>query len=348
MKKDLKTTGMRGIIFFSILFFSALKLAAQEQLSGQGNFIFSWDKALTSAFPEEAKPFERDMHGGFTEDPETHIVYTGIPGYGLCSISPDLKKWKTIGTDERLKYGIHGMVFFVHKGKKYIALAQINQRVLIVDTDGQVVAEVLRPKGNEFDFVEANDYFKTDGNFGVTDVTYLHGKLYVAHGYAAGDFVLTITEKDGKWQWGKLAWGGKGDKPGQFQTAHGIYAHEGHILVANRAAGQIVKFTLEGKFVKTFEDIPVGSLICNVSYEIEHFFTNALEPMQNQASAPVYVHSGEELISTVVAGDLGIPVLSNIHHVWPHVVKKGDGETQLYLLIHGWNMGKYAVLKHEK
>ena len=31
------------------------------------------------------------MHGGFNEDPKTGIVYTGIPGYGLCAISPDLK-----------------------------------------------------------------------------------------------------------------------------------------------------------------------------------------------------------------------------------------------------------------
>ena len=31
------------------------------------------------------------MHGGFNEDPKTGIVYTGITGYGLCAISPDLK-----------------------------------------------------------------------------------------------------------------------------------------------------------------------------------------------------------------------------------------------------------------
>ena len=61
--------------------------------------------------------FEPKMHGGFNEDPETGIVYTGIPGYGLCSISPDLTQWTVIGTDERLKDNIHGIVFFVHKGE---------------------------------------------------------------------------------------------------------------------------------------------------------------------------------------------------------------------------------------
>ena len=200
-------------------------------VTGQGDFIFSWDQDLTSAFPEEAHEFEPRMHGGFNEDPETGIVYTGIPGYGLCSISPDLKEWKKLGTDERLKDNIHGIVFFVHKGKKHLAVAQEGKRVLVLDLDGSIISDILKPKGIEFDFVPANDFFGSKGsNFGVTDVTYLDGVIYAAHGYSKGDFVLTIVEKDGSWDWGRLAWGGKGKAPGQFQTAHGIYAHDGRAL----------------------------------------------------------------------------------------------------------------------
>ena len=182
-----------------------------------------------------------------------------------------------------------------------------------------------------------------DSNFGVTDVTYLDGTIYAAHGYSKGDFVLTIEEVDGSWTWGRLAWGGKGKAPGQFQTAHGIYAHDGHILVANRAAGQVVKFTKDGGFVEMFDNIPEGSLVCNVSYKAEHFFFNALRALEGQKSAPIYAHTGDELVSTIVPGDLDIPVLTNIHHVWPHYV-----DQQLYLLVHGWNKGKYAVLKMEQ
>ena len=91
-------------------------------VTGQGEFIFSWNKELTAAFPEDAREFEPAMHGGFNEDPETGIVYTGIPDYGLCAISPDLKEWTKLGTDERLKDNIHGIVFFVHKGKKHLAV----------------------------------------------------------------------------------------------------------------------------------------------------------------------------------------------------------------------------------
>ena len=318
-------------------------------VTGQGDFIFSWDQELTAAFPKDAVQFEPAMHGGFNEDPETSIVYTGIPGYGLCSISPDLTKWSIIGSDERLKDNIHGIVFFVHKGVKYLAVAQEGKRVLVLTLDGTVVSEILKPTGTEFDFAPANEFYASeDSNFGVTDVTYLKGTIYVAHGYSKGDFVLTIKEKDGVWSWGKLAWGGKGDNQGQFQTAHGVYAHDGHILVANRAAGQVVKFTRKGKFVERFDDIPEGSLVCNVSYKTEHFFFNALKPVGDQKSAPIYAHTSEKLVSTIVPGELEIPVLTNIHHVWPHFVKASDGSEQLYLLVHGWNKGKFAVLKLEE
>lgn len=318
-------------------------------VTGQGDFIFSWEQELTAAFPKNALEFEAGMHGGFNEDPETGIVYTGIPGYGLCSISPDLTKWSTIGTDERLKDNIHGITFFIHKDIKYLAVAQEGKRVLVLTLDGTIVSEILKPTGAEFKFAAANEFFTSeDSNFGVTDVTYLKGTIYVAHGYSKGDFVMTIKEKGGVWSWGKLAWGGKGDNPGQFQTAHGVYAHDDHILVANRAAGQVVKFTKKGKFVETFKDIPKGSLVCNVSYKSEHYFMNALSAIGDQKSAPIYVHTGGNLVSTVIPGDLDIPILTNIHQVWPHIVETENGSKELYLLVHGWNKGKFAVLKLEK
>ena len=316
--------------------------------TGQGDFVFSYDEKLTAALPMDARAFEPKMHGGFNEDPETGIIYTGIPGYGLCSISSDLKKWNKLGTDERLKDNIHGIVFFIHKGKKQLAVAQEGKRILVLNLDGTIVSDILKPKGIEFDFVPANDFFQSkDSNFGITDVTYLDGILYAAHGYSKGDFVLTLEEKEGSWDWGRLAWGGKGTAPGQFQTAHGIYAHEDHILVANRAAGQVVKFRKDGAFVELFSDIPEGSLVCNVSYKTEHFFFNALKAVGDMKSAPIYAHTGKELVSTIIPGDLDIPVLTNIHHVWPHYVGDKNGKKQLYLLVHGWNKGKYAVLKLE-
>jgi hypothetical protein len=318
-------------------------------VTGQGDFIFSWDEGLTAHFPKDALEFEAKMHGGFNEDPETGIVYTGIPGYGLCAISPDLTQWTKLGTDERLKDNIHGIVFFVHKSRKYLAVAQEGKRVLVLDIDGTIVSDIVKPTGCEFAFGEANAFYASEeSNFGVTDVTYLDGVIYASTGYSKGDFILTIEEKEGSWNWGRLAWGGKGDNPGQFQTAHGVYAFDGYILVANRAAGQVVKFTKGGEFVETFPDIPEKSLVCNISYKDRHFFFNALQAIGDQKSAPIYAHTGEKLVSTIVPGDLDIPILTNIHHVWPHYIKSPDGSMQLYLLVHGWNQGKYAVLKLER
>ena len=100
--------------------------------------------------------------------------------------------------------------------------------------------------------------------------------------------------------------------------------------------------------METFNDIPEGSLVCNISFKTEHYFLNALSAIGEQKSAPIYVHTGEKLASTVISGDLDIPTLTNIHQVWPHFVETENGSKQLYLLVHGWNKGKFAVLKHEK
>ena len=76
---------------------------------------------------------------------------------------------------------------------------------------------------------------------------------------------------------------------------------------------------------------------------------NALEPIRHTPAktAPIYAHSGERLLSTIEPGELGIPVLKHLHNVWPHYVLEADGKRRLYLLVHGWSAGKYAVLKHE-
>jgi len=340
-----------------------------QATTGEGKAVFSWDQELTAAFPADAKQFEHKLHGGFNEDADTGIVYTGIPGYGLCSISPDLKSWTKLGSDERLKGNIHGIVVFKHKGSTYIAVAQNeDSRVLVVGLDGNVLQELNMPSGGEFNFDSANAYYSNrpsrtyikpfdffspnKPSFACTDVTYLDGKLYVVTGYCDGDFVLTASDDGaGKWQWGPTAWGGKGDAPGQFQTAHGVFAHDGHIFVANREAHQVIEFTKEGKLVSLMPDIPDKARICNVAYADDHqyFVMNALEPIQHQPhkTASIYAHSGEELLATIYPGSLGIPVLKHLHHVWPHYVQQADGSRRLHLLVSGWCNGKFAVLKHE-
>ena len=320
-----------------------------ELTTGQGSMVFTWDQGLTAAFPEAAKPFEPRMHGGFNEDVATGILYTGIPGYGLCSISANLKTWTLLGDDARLKDNIHGIVVFKHKGTTFLALAQQgNRRILITDLEGKVLQDIKKPTGTEFDFARANEWYsQPKAHFSCTDVTYLDGIIYAVTGYSKGDFVLTLEEIEGVWSWGKIAWGGKGKQPGEFSTAHGVFAHDDHIYVANREAHQVIKFTKDGKLVEILKDIPKESRVCNVAHQGENFIFCPLAQVAGSSSAPIYAHTGDKLVSTIIPGDLKIPVLNNIHHAWPHIVKEG-GKEQLYILVHGWSKGKYAVLKHKK
>ena len=139
-----------------------------------------------------------------------------------------------------------------------------------------------KPRGGEFAFAEANAYYSARpikqcpwgaphrAKFACTDVTYLDGVLYVVTGYCDGDFVLTAREEGGAWRWGALAWGGKGDGAAQFRTAHGIFAHDGHIFVANREAHQVIEFTKTGELVRHLPDIPDTARICNVARANEY------------------------------------------------------------------------------
>ena len=80
----------------------------------------------------------------------------------------------------------------------------------------------------------------------------------------------------------------------------------------------------------------------------DYLVMNSLVPVTaEQSTAPIYAYAEDQIISTIVPGDLGIPVLKHLHLVWPHYVTSPDGSRQLYILMHGWRDGKFAVLKHE-
>ena len=271
-----------------------------EATTGQNGAVFSWDREKTACFPADCpRACERDMHGGFAEDEKTGTVYTGIPGYGFCSISPDLTTWTRLGSDPRLRDNIHGLCCFVDAtGRTVVAVAQNDaQRVLVLDAaSGAVVGELGMPAGGEFTFAAANQYYSTApraqgpwsatahaAEFKCTDVAFASGKLYVVTGYCGGDFVLTARQDaaTGLWAWGPLAWGGKGTKAGEFQTAHGVFAHGGKIYVANREAHEVIEFGEDGAFLRALPDVPDGARICNVARAEKdgYFVMNALCPI---------------------------------------------------------------------
>src|SRR2546428_343061 len=99
-------------------------------------------------------------------------------------------------------------------------------KVFTTTLDGKLIYTLNTPtSADEFDNPVVNDYFFGGGNFAPTDVEYLDGLYYVTTGYSELDFVLTarvLSLSPFKAIWNDLVFGGKGDGPGQFGTAHGI------------------------------------------------------------------------------------------------------------------------------
>jgi hypothetical protein len=64
--------------------------------------------------------------------------------------------------------------------------------------------------------------------------------------------------------------------------------------------------------------------VCNVSYAAEHgyFLINPLAPVTGaQSSAPIYAYAEDAVISTIIPGDLGVPVGRSLHlHTAPITV----------------------------
>ena len=94
-----------------------------------------------------------------------------------------------------------------------------------------------------------------DGRFRqVTDVTWdPAGNIFISDGYINSR--VAKVDKDGNWL---MSWGGRGSKPGEFNTPHSIAADaQGHIYVADRFNRRIQVFDGEGHFLRAMTiDVP--------------------------------------------------------------------------------------------
>ena len=304
----------------------AQQLAAQhdvQQTTGQGDAVFSWDRERTACFPDDAKPFEKEMHGAFTET--SRPAWCARHPGRLCAISPDLTKWARLGVDERLKGNIHGLVCFKHGGETLLALAQNDDsRVLICGLDGRVRQQLSQPKGGEFDFGEANAYYSDTPivnmppypapphapRFACTDVTYLNGRLYVVTGYCEGDFCLTATEKDGKWAWGPTAWAAREPSAAASRPRTASSPTKATSLSPTARRTRCSSSRRRARSCARCPTCRTMRASRNVAYAGDHkyFVMNALEPIRHTPAktAPIYAHSGERLLSTIEPGELGI------------------------------------------
>ena len=326
--------------------------ADKELTTGQGELTFKLIYQ-TSDLPDAADAGITQAHGGFAVDrrPGRGEAYWALPKVGILKVNSDLNKVEVLNTDMRMKtLTLHNATFWEGKGDRgYLTFPGVNgSRVFTTLLDGSMVNTLNAPeKGFPFEDPRVFKWFDKPDGFIPTDVEYANGKYYVTTGYSGLDYVLIADVKDKKKDfsvtWTKKAFGGKGRKPGQFGTGHGItnYPDGKSITVADRPNFELERFTYKGEYLDKV-DLPEGSLPCDIDYLDGYTIVGCLDgPKGKEYGAPIYILKDGEVVSTIqIKTDLKRPLFTHIHNAV--MVKKDD---RYYILAQAWNPGGFVILE---
>ncbi len=292
------------------------------------------------------------LHNNADVDQSTHEIVTVVAKHGLVTLDAELKEWKLVEDQDSVFAGgmnAHGADCFVMDGQSYWAFASTNTGEVVVSQRGKVVASLKQPNGTEFDNPTVNSYFAAGGRFTPCDVVYLPEakRLVAVIGYAPGDYALSAELRDGQWQWGGPAWGGKENVGGPFNTAHGVQvATEGGqeiVEVASRAHGRVYAFTASGAQIKTpgadnkyYVELPKGSNPCNISHNGSSMFLPLLNPLSmTNGVAPVLVMNDGKPAGSLIPATYD--ELEFMHHMHGFCPIEKDGK--LYGVVLSWPNG---------
>jgi hypothetical protein len=319
-------------------------------VSGTGALRFR--VLLTSAgLPEEARKVLVSAHGGFAVDhrPGKEETYFSLPGAGILRLGADLKQVTVVPTASEMKdTNLHNTkIWYGPDGEAFLSFpANDRGRVFTTSLAGELLHTLARPtESDDFGLPSVLDYFAGGGALVPTDVEFLDGLLYVTTGYSSLDTVLTArvtAYRPLKAAWFDLAFGGRGGAAGQFGTGHGVTVPPGtkRIDVADRANGEIDRFTRHGQYLSTLK-MPMGSLPCDIDYLGRYAVVAALDGPDKSKGAPIYLLEDDRLVSTIFPkDDLG---LVNFKHIHNAVLREAGGK--LYIIAQAWNPGDFAVLE---
>ncbi len=337
----------------SVVISATVTLATAAGVSGQGDLRF---RVLytSSHLPEAAVAVLESAHGGFAVDrrPDRGETYFFLPGAGIIEISGDLKSTRLLDTDERMKgENLHNTtIWFDPEGTPFLTFPANNAGLIFTTTlQGKLVHTLERPGGSDsFDQPTVDDYFLGGGKFAPTDVEHLEGMFYITTGYSPLDYVLTariLSTNPFRVVWNDLAFGGRGDSPGEFGTGHGITLSPDRkrIDVADRAKSEIDRFTRYGHYRSTWK-LPMGSSPCDIDYSGDLAVVGCLHGPDRSQGAPIYLLDRGKVVSTVlIKEELGLDGFQYIHNA---AVRKI--EERHYLLVQSWNPGDFAVLEQIK
>ena len=324
--------------------------ASPTAVSGQGTMRF---KVLYTSdhLPQEAVKVLKKAHGGFAIDRRQGRgeTYFALPGGGIIQISSDLKSTRMINTPANVKkVNLHNTtIWYGSDGTAYLTFpAESAGKVFTTTLEGNLIHTLDAPSGEEnFDNATVNNYFYGKGHFAPTDVEQLGGLFYVTTGYSSLDYVLTAkiaSLNPFKAAWYDLVFGGKGDAPGQFGTAHGITVPPGEkrLDIADRPKAEIDRFTRYGHYRSTL-NLPRGSFPCDIDYLEKYAIVGCLHGPDRSKGAPAYILGGDKLISTVMPKEeLGLENFTHIHNA---VLRKIG--SKFYIILQAWNPGDFAILE---
>ncbi len=352
MKKRLL---MQFVLCFALTLASNTGIAASHKegekpkTTGQGEYKF---KVLQTRdiLPEKATEVLEKAHGGFAVDRRSGKgeIYFALPGTGIIRIDNNYAAATLLETDPAMRdTNMHNCtIWYTDDGNPRLVFPGNSVgKVFTTDLDGKLLDTLNAPTSeNDFqDYPPVNAYFHEGGAFVPTDVEYLREMYYVTTGYSKLDYVLTADVEDEPTiaTWSDLAFGGKGDGPGQFGTGHGItVSPDGNkIHVADRPNAQIEHFTRHGHFLKHIQ-LPIGSLACDVDYTAGLALVPCLRGPEKDKGAPIYLMKNDEIISTImIKEDLGLEKFTHIHNA---VLTTRNGV--LYIIAQAWNPGDFTIL----
>ena len=161
----------------------------------------------------------------------------------IVVFDPDGKFVRSFG--KQYHGGGHGIDIREENGQEFLYLAFMMPVNLVVKTD--LKGEVVWSKERK-DLAASHKYDDPKAPFAPTNIAFApNGGFYIADGYGSN----YVHQYDPQANWVR-AWGGTGDKPGEFKTPHGIWLDDRPgkppaLVVADRANARLQYFDLEGK-----------------------------------------------------------------------------------------------------
>ena len=334
----------------SPIFIAQKDSSSSDRTTGQGDMTF---KVLldSSVFPTEHRTSLKKAHGGFAVDRREGRgeIYFALPGTGIIRIPSDLSGIEILPTDKSMKSQImhNATIWYTKDNTPYLTFPGVNAaKIFTTKLDGTLVHTLKAPSDSMVSYEpKVQDYFKNGGKFVPTDVEIANNRFYIATGYSNLDYVLTASvHKTDPFSatWSPLAFGGRGEGPGEFGTGHGITLEpDGKALsIADRPNAEIDRFDLTGSYLDTI-NLPEGAFPCDTDYVDDYLVVGCLHGPDREKGAPIYILKDNEIVSTVmIKEDLGLGRFQHIHNA---VMVKRNGK--FYIIAQAWNPGGFAILE---